>query len=294
MLNYKHLRYFRAVAHEGNLTRAAERLNLSQSALSVQIRALEAQLGHALFDRVGRRLELTEAGRIALDHADTIFKTGDELVGTLSQAGRSRRPLRVGALSTLSRNFQIAFLRPLLGRQEVEVVLKSGSLDELLRGLEALNLDVVLTNQTVGRDSFAPYSVTKLDEQPVSLIGVPERVPPGAAIETIVAEEPLILPTPETALRAGFDAVMERLSLRPVIAAEVDDIAMMRLLAREGAGVAVLPPIAVRDELEAGILSLGPEISGLTESFYAITLRRRFPNPLLREVLSRPTEGDPV
>ncbi len=76
--------------------------------------------------------------------------------------------------------------------------------------------------------------------------------------------------------------------------AEVDDIAMMRLLAREGAGVAVLPPIAVRDELEAGILSLGPEISGLTESFYAITLRRRFPNPLLREVLSRPTEGDPV
>ena len=72
-LNYNHLRYFWAVAHEGNLTRAAERMNLSQSALSVQIHKLEHQIGHPLFERVGRKLTLTEAGRIALDHADTVL-----------------------------------------------------------------------------------------------------------------------------------------------------------------------------------------------------------------------------
>ena len=74
-LNYNHLRYFWAVAHQGSLTGAAERMNLSQSALSVQLRKLEHQVGHPLFERTGRRLVLTEAGRIALDYADTVFKT---------------------------------------------------------------------------------------------------------------------------------------------------------------------------------------------------------------------------
>ena len=136
-LNYRHLRYFWAVAHEGNLTRAAERLNLSQSALSVQIQRLEAQL-----ERRGKQLVLTEAGRIALDHADAIFAAGEELLGTLKERAEGKRlVLRVGSLSTLSRNFQMGFLRPLLGRADVEVVVRSGGLGDLLRSLEAHRLD---------------------------------------------------------------------------------------------------------------------------------------------------------
>ena len=111
-LNYNHLRYFWAVAHDGNLTRTAERLNLTQSALSVQIRKLEQRLGHALFERRGRQLHLTEAGQIALDHADAIFATGEELLGTLRGSGVARQALRVGSLATLSRNFQMEFLPP--------------------------------------------------------------------------------------------------------------------------------------------------------------------------------------
>ncbi|MEM1289413.1 MAG: LysR family transcriptional regulator, partial [Pseudomonadota bacterium] len=83
MLNYHHLRLFRAVAHEGNLTRSADKLALSQSALSTQIKKLEDSLGVSLFNRKGRQLVLTEAGRIALDHADAIFAVGDELVQTV-------------------------------------------------------------------------------------------------------------------------------------------------------------------------------------------------------------------
>ena len=115
-LNLRHLGYFRAVAHEGNLTRAAEKLGLSQSALSVQIRALEERLGHALFERTKRTLVLTEAGRIALDHADAISATGEELLATLKGDTTARATLRIGALATLSRNFQLAFLQPLLDR----------------------------------------------------------------------------------------------------------------------------------------------------------------------------------
>lgn len=284
-LNYNHLRYFRAVAHEGSLTGAARALNLSQSALSVQIRTLEDRLGHPLFDRIGRGLQLTEAGRVALDHADAIFKTGEELLGTLAQTGRARQALRVGALATLSRNFQMAFLKPLIGRPDVEVILRSGSQADLMQGLAALSLDVVLTTHAPPRDAATPYLAHRIADQPASLVGRPHRIHPGDTLHSLVAREPLILPTPETSLRAAFDALAAREDLHPQIAAEVDDIAMMRLLAREDAGLAVLPPIAVRDELDSGLLVEATRLPGITEAFFAVTLTRRFPSPLLRDVL---------
>jgi LysR family transcriptional activator of nhaA len=285
-LNLHHLRLFRAVAHEGTLTGAARRLNLSQSALSAQIKALEASLGHALFERRGRGLVLTEAGQIALDHADEIFRAADDLSATLSETGRARRALRVGGLSTLSRNFQISLLRPMLGRADVEVVLRSGSQAELLRGLEALALDVVLTNLAPARDAASRYIVRRLAEQPVGLIGTPARLGAPAPLAELLAREPLILPAPETSLRAGFDALSGSLGLSPRIAAEVDDMAMMRLLAREDAGLAVMPPIVVKDELASGMLIEAHQLPGIAESFLAVTLGRRFPNPLVGELLA--------
>ena len=285
-LNYNHLRYFWAVAHEGNLTRTAEKLNVSQSALSIQIRKLEAQVGHALFERRGKQLILTEAGRVALDHADTIFAAGDELVGTLKdQSGTIRRVIRVGALATLSRNFQLGFLRPVVSLPDVEVVLRSGRLADLLRELEALRLDVVLVNQVPHRDAATPWISHKLADQQVSLVGSPRRVAGSAGIVELLSNNPIILPSLESSVRTGFDALASRLSVRPRIAAEVDDMAMLRLMAREDVGLAVVPPIVVNDELANGLLIEASKLPGLQETFYAVTQMRRFPNPLLKQLL---------
>ncbi|OLP53018.1 LysR family transcriptional regulator [Rhizobium rhizosphaerae] len=284
-LNYHHLRYFRAVAHDGNLTRTAERLNLSQSALSIQIKQLEERLGHALFERRGRKLYLTEAGRIALDRADTIFSAGEELVETLKETGKARRAIRIGALATLSRNFQIEFLRPLLGRADVDMILRSGSTAELLRALETLNLDIVLLNQAPMADSVTPLITQPVYQQRVSLIGRPDYGRPGAGLAELLAEHPVILPTLESGVRAQFEALVARLGLTPQIAAEVDDMAMMRLLTREGAGLAVLPPIVVKGELEAGTLVEFDALPGMMEFFHAVTIKRRFPNPLIAPLL---------
>jgi LysR family transcriptional activator of nhaA len=293
VLNLHHLRLFRAVARDGTLTGAARVLNISQSAVSTQVRALEAALGQDLFERRGRALVLTEAGRIALDHAEEIFRTADDLSASLRRAETSRKALRIGALATLSRNFQMAFLAPLLGRSDVEVVLRSGGQEDLLRGLEALSLDVVLTNLVPARDAASPYLVHRLDDQPVSLVGTPGRVPRGTGtLPELLATHPLILPTPETSLRAGFDALLDRLDVAARIAAEADDMAMLRLLARADAGLAVLPPIVVQDELEAGQLVEVARLEGIEEVFCAVTMRRRFPNPLLAEVLA-PVEAAP-
>ena len=285
-LNFHHLRYFHMVAHEGNLTRAAQRLNVSQSAVSTQIRLLEERLGHPLFERRGRALILTEAGRIALDHADAIFETGDELLNTLGERdSRQRQVLRVGSQATLSRNFQIGFLQPLIGRDDVEIVIRSGALGELLAGLEAHRIDIVLANIAPQRDAATPWITHTIADQPVSLIGTPELVGKNAQLDTLLAERPLILPTIDTSIRSGLDALFNRLAIRPKIAAEVDDMAMIRLLAREGVGLAIAPPIVVKDELESAALVEVGRLSGLEEIFYAITLRRRFPNPLLAGLL---------
>ncbi len=284
-MNFNHLRYFWEVARDGNLTRTAARLNLSQSAVSVQIRKLEDRLGHALFDRRGRQLHLTEAGRIALDHADTIFGTGRDLLAVLAHTGTPRRVLRVGALATLSRNFQIEFLRPLLGMPDVELVLRSGTAMDLLRGLETLALDVVLTNRSVAPDAMTPFVAHPLSDQPVSLIGTPARLSGARSLPDLLRAHPIIVPTVENPVRAGFDRLCTRLDVTPVLAAEVDDMAMMRLLAREDIGLAVLPPIVVQNELRSGLLRESEHLAGLSESFHAVTVARKFPNPLLAMLL---------
>jgi LysR family transcriptional activator of nhaA len=284
-LNYHHLRYFHVVAHEGHLTRAARLLNVSQSALSAQIRQLEDRIGHRLFERRGRSLVLTEAGRIALDHADAIFASGRELLATLSQTGTARNALRIGAISTLSRNFQLRFLKPVLGRADVEIVLRSGSANELLEALRTLQLDLVLTNQAPEADELSGFVARELDRQPVSLIGPPRFCPPDQTLEQRLSAFPLVLPTHSSGFRLAFDALLDRLGVRPQIAAEVDDMAMLRLLAREGAGLAVIPRIVVRDEIAAGTLHEAQALPEISESFFAVTARRRFPNPLIRSLL---------
>ena len=284
-LNFNHLRYFWAVAHEGSLTRAAERMNLSQSALSVQIQKLEHQMGHSLFERVGKKLVLTEAGKIALDYSDTVFKAGDELLSVLRGSPlASRQILRVGALTTLSRNFPLEFLRPLVGRPDVELIVRSGNMRDLLAQLEAHAVDVVLANSAAPRDARSSLRNHLLNEQPVSLVGRARKNKRKFRFPDDLRTEPLLLPSLDSDIRVAFDRILELAGVRPIILAEVDDMAMLRLLAREREGVTLVPPIVVRDELDAGVLVEHCRIPGVTENFYAIIQKRRFPNRLLAEL----------
>lgn len=291
-LNYHHLRYFRAIATEGTLTGAAHRLGVSQSSLSVQLKHLEDNLGQPLFMREKKSLVLTEAGRIALEYAETIFRAGEELVGVLqNRPGERRRLLRIGSVSTLSRNFQLACLQPFIGREDVELVLSSGSLRELLARLKTQTLDLVLSNLPVKRDSETPWHSHLLEKEPVSLVGKKRGRLRKFRFPEDLAEVPLLLPSLDSSIRVAFDLEMERLGIIPVIGAEVDDMAMLRLLAREGAGLALVPPVVVTGELKRGQLVEHHRFTDIRESFYAVTPSRRFPNPLVAELLAAAREN---
>jgi LysR family transcriptional activator of nhaA len=284
-LNYHHLRYFWAVAKEGSLTRTAERLHVSQSALSAQIRHLEDQIGQPLFLREGRRLVVTEAGQIALAYAEEIFAAGTELVSTLKQGRSDRHALRIGAVATLSRNFQESFVKPLLGRPDMSLRLVSGRLDDLLGRLAGHTLDLVLSNRPVAHDPEQAWRSLRIAKQRVSLVGHRGRA--ALRLPDDLDGLPMLLPGTDSEIRTAFDALCAKRGVRPRVLAEVDDMAMLRLLARDTEAVALLPSVVVRDELRSGALKEYGVVPGIDETFYAITVERRFPHPLLAHLLTR-------
>lgn len=292
-LNYNHLHYFWAVAREGNLTRAAEHLHVSQSALSAQIRQLEEQLGQTLFSREGRSLVLTEAGHVALNYADTIFRAGNEMQALLRDNQSARRQtLRIGSVATLSRNFQENFLRPLMGRASVDLVLQSGALDELVQRLYVHDLDAVLSNQPMQGDARNTLRCRRLARQPVSLVGRPLRRRKPFRFPDDIGRFPMVVPGLSSNIRSAFEVMCEQMNVRPDIIAEVDDMALMRLITRDTDSMALMPPVVVRDEIASGRLQEYCAVPGLYENFHVITMVRRFQNPLLKELLKQ--SGDDI
>lgn len=289
-LNYHHLRYFRAIAHEGGLTKAAARLNVAQSALSIQLRHLEENLGHPLFVRKNRKLQLTEAGQLTLRYADSIFRAGDELVDTLRhQSPRKRQVLRVGTVATLSRNFQWEFLKPLRASRDVQLVLRSGAVRDLIAQLRNHEVDVVLSNQAMRRDSETGHHSHLLAEQEIILVGRPLTSRARFHFPDDLRKTPLLLPSLESEVRSSFDLILDQAGIRPLIAAEVDDMAMLRVLALRLRAVALVPKVVVQDELRSGLLVERYRVSALKERFYAITPSRTFPNLLVKLLIDRAT-----
>jgi LysR family transcriptional activator of nhaA len=285
-LNFGHLYYFWVVAREQHLTRAARKLHVSQSAVSAQIRLLEEELGTALFIREGRSLRLSEAGSLALSYADSIFDLGAELVETLrSEEGGLRPALRVGALATLSRNFQQNFLLPFIRNERLRLVLHSASLSELLESLRVHRLDLILSNRLVTHDDQFPLFCRRIAQQSVCLVGPARQHRRRFSFPKDLGERALILPGHSSEIRGQFDLMCEELGLRPNISAEVDDMAMLRLLARDSGCLAMVPEVVVQDELRDGSLEKYCEVPGIFENFYAITTKRHFQPAALRAVL---------
>ncbi len=286
-LNFRHLQYFWVVAKEEHLTRAAEQLHVAQSAISSQIRALEQELGHDLFLREGRSLRLTEVGRIVLDYAESIFNLGAELLETVQGGDELRGPeLRVGSVATLSRNFQENLLKPVIGDQDLRLVLQSASLEELLERLRVHKLDLVLSNRPVTESGQLPLRCRRIARQSICLVGPPDNGETRFRFPDDLARTALLVPGHSSEIRSQFDLLCEGLAVEPNVSAEVDDMAMLRLLARDSGSVALVPEVVVQDELETGMLRKYCEVPDIYEHFYAVTARRHFQPPALKTILA--------
>lgn len=273
-LNFRHLFYFWRVAKVGHLTRAAEDIPISQSALSTQIRQLEEQLGEPLFSREGKRLVLTDVGQQVFTYAESIFSLGQEMLGWLQGHSKGMDRVRIGSVATMSRNFQENWIRPLMATPNVAFTVESGLLHGLVERLLNHQLDVVLANEPVPSDPDRPLYSRFLGSQSISLVG-PSAVWKGKRLrlpEDLEGAE-LAVPSARHSLRARFDAICYAAGVNPVLRAEIDDMTMLRLIARDSGWLTVLPEVVVQDELRNGVLVTVGQSTQLEERFYAITTR---------------------
>lgn len=286
-LNFHHLFYFWTVAKEGHLTRAAQQLHVSQSALSSQIKQLEERLGQDLFVREGRSLKLTEFGHVVLNYAERIFNLSQEMMSMVERGDTHVvQTFRVGAVATLSRNFQENFLRPILGSPNIQLTLLSASLEQLLEQLSMHKLDLILSNRAVASDFHLPIRCQCVAQQSVSLIGPNTEVLQGKEFPRDLDKVPVLVPGVSSDIRTQFDMYCEENNLQITPYAEVDDMAMLRVMSRSIQGVAVVPEVVVQDELRAGVLKKYCTLEGVVEKFYAITAKREFESTLISTLLN--------
>lgn len=292
-LNFHHLYYFWRVAKLGHLTRAAKELHTSQSAVSSQIRQLEERIGQALFAREARRLELSDTGQLVYAYAENIFGLGEEMLGRLEGRAMGITRLRVGSVATLSRNYQENWIRPLLADPNIMLTLESGTLEWLLSRLVQHQLDVVLANESVSASGERTLHCFFLGSQAISVVGPPSRWRANALrIPEDLDGVDIALPGPRHALRSQFEVLCTSAGVSPRVRAEVDDMAMLRLIARDSGWLTVLPGVVVQDELRDGVLVQVGQSDALQENFYAITTRHRLRIDILEQMLSGTTRQD--
>jgi LysR family transcriptional regulator, transcriptional activator of nhaA len=281
-LNYHHLRVFWTVAREGGVTRASEKLHVSQPTVTTQVRALEQALGQKLFTRSGRRLVLTDLGRSAYRYADEIVGLGQELMDRMKGGAPGREiRLTVGIADVLPKLIAYRILEPALRLPEpVRVEGIEDAPERLLAELAMFGLDVVLADAPVGPAVRVRAYNHLLGECAVSVFGA-DRLARSyrRGFPRSLDGAPFLLPRPHSALRLALDDWFEREGLRPHIVGEFDDSALMKALGQAGLGLFPAPlPIAGEVCRQYDVRSIGT-IESVRQRFYAITVDRKLKHP---------------
>ena len=215
------------------------------------------------------------------------FRKGEELESLLRHGVEPEyQQLRIGMLSTMSRNFIENFISPLLHDRRVRFSLHARGMSNLLDGLARHQFDLVLTNTQVPVSGDQQWQSQRLSHQPLAIVGPPDFQPDGEFPKGYQHMR-WVLPTAQTELRAAFDGFCSLYQFEPDVLAEADDMAMLRLLARDSGALALLPEVVVRDEMASGTLVSYMTLPNVHENFYAITVKRQFVPPVLTQLLNQ-------
>jgi LysR family transcriptional activator of nhaA len=281
-LNYKHLHYFWAVAKAGSIARASERLHLTPQTISGQLSLFEEIQGEQLFVRSGRKLELTEAGKLVLSYADEIFSLGQELEEVLHHRPSARAlQLRVGVSDAVPKSVAYRLLEPALRLpEELRIICREGKVDGLLAELAVHRLDLVITDgpmpATVDVRGFSHL----LGECGVTFFATPSLAQgisdpfPGC-----LDGMPMLLQSEDAAVRSRLTRWFNDQHVRPRIAGEFDDAALMSAFGQAGAGIFAAPSaIAELVARQYEVVPVG-NTEDVIEQFYAISVERKLTHP---------------
>jgi LysR family transcriptional activator of nhaA len=294
MLNFKHLHYFAAVAREGGIIRAAERLHLAPQTLSGQISQFEERIGVALFNRTGRRMELTAAGKLALSYAEEIFQTGAELEEILRQGGEERFvTFRVGIADVVPKFVAHRLLAPVLRQPEaVRLVCHEDHLQRLLAEMAIHRIDMVLADRPMPAGTDIKGYSHPLGESAVAFMASPAiaRKLKGRFPENLEGE-PLLLPGKDSALHGALPRWLERQGIAMRIVGEFDDSALMKAFGEGGAGLFPVATASLPDVVAHYRVEEVGRTEEIRERYFLISAERRLTHPAARAVSDHARAG---
>ncbi len=271
-LNYHHLYYFWNVANEGSFTRAAEKLHVAQSAVSLQVSQLEEYLGKKLIDRTtSKKLSLTEDGHVAFGRAEEIFRQGRELVHNL-KGGAPHTTIRLGALGSLSKNLQLALLKPIIHNSNYELNIEGGDPQTLLTRLMGFHLDAILCDVPFPHSEDEPLIQRKIAKEPMCFVGRhgnPSRLPLAARLE----KHGVYLPAKSNPITTEIETFLQTQRSRPKVHGYIDDIALLRLLAIETDVIVAIPKVGAIRDLAGRTLVIVHEFEALYQRSYLVVRR---------------------
>ena len=281
-LNYHHLLYFWTVARFGSVSRASAELRLTQATVSAQLKSLEKSLGEELFRKSGRHLALTETGKLAFRYADEIFSLGQEMLGTLK--GRSEGRLArvtVGVTDVLPKLVVYQLVEPALKLKErYRIICREGTNEELLPALALHDIDVVLTDAPLDPGSNVKAFNHLLGECGSTLFGAPKLAETyRRGFPKCLDGAPFLLPTRNTTARRSLDQWFEAQLIAPLIVAEFEDSALLKVFGQHGLGLFFAPTVIARDVQRQYDVKVIGQVETMRERFFAISLDRKLKHP---------------
>lgn len=288
-MNFKHLYYFWATAKAGGIMRAGEQLHTTPQTLSGQIKLLEEQLGCALFQKSGRRLELTEAGRVALGYADQIFALSAELEAAMGRAKRSQTMLdfRVGIADSVPKAIAYRLLEPALGLPEaVRLLCHEGEFSHLLAQLSVHRLDLVIADKPLDKQVSVKAFNHALGTTAMSFFASPDLMESLASkrFPQCLDGAPMLLQGKTTAMRRRLDVWLAKHRLHPRAIGEFDDAALLKAFGAEGRGVFMSPTVLEAETCSQYGVSVLGRSADLVEEFHAISVERRITHPCVAAI----------
>lgn len=283
-LNFKHLRYFWMVAKTGSIARAAEQIHLAPQSISGQLSEFEATLGVDLFRRVGRNLELTDAGRRILGYAERIFTIGDELLEVLHDEKATKiLPFRVGIADSVSKSVAYRLVEPALKLPEpVRLICREGRLASLLAELAVHRLDMIIADRPMPTHLNVRGFSHLLGESGLTVFGAPRLTRElSGSFPALLDNAPFLLPGEDVMIRPKLLQWLEANALRPRIVGEFDDSALMKSFGQAGVGLFVAPTAIAASVCEQYQVTALGRIDAVVEQLYAITTERRLTHPAI-------------
>jgi LysR family transcriptional activator of nhaA len=286
--NFRHLYYFWVVAKEGSITRAAERLGLAVQTVSTQLTLLEQSVGKSLFAQQGRRLVLTEAGRLALNYADQIFLLGEQMQEALDEADTARTRLSVGISDSLPKLTAYRLLEAAIQLPKpVRLVCFEDQFEALLGDLALHKLDVVLTDREMRSGTTLRVFSHLLFESETIVVGTADLAAKyTAGFPGNLNGAPFLLPTRNNALRGKIDEWFEQHNVRPDVVGEFEDNALLNTFGRRGLGLFFAPAALAQDLAEQFKAVLVGPVPQVREQFYAISNERKIKHPAVEAILA--------